>query len=56
MLKKDNFGEYKIYYKFYKCGKNWVIMGIMLVLLGVGIVIMIWVVVVDFEVMNDLVF
>ncbi|WP_265477784.1 lectin-like domain-containing protein [Lactiplantibacillus plantarum] len=53
MLKKDNFGEHKTHYKLYKCGKNWAIMGITLVSLGVGTVIMTRAAAADSEVTND---
>ncbi|MDE4445926.1 KxYKxGKxW signal peptide domain-containing protein, partial [Lactiplantibacillus plantarum] len=53
MLKKDNFGEHKTHYKLYKCGKNWAIMGITLVSLGVGTVTMTRAAAADSEVTND---
>ncbi|MGY5271504.1 lectin-like domain-containing protein [Lactiplantibacillus plantarum] len=52
-LKKDNFGEHKTHYKLYKCGKNWAIMGITLVSLGVGTVTMTRAAAADSEVTND---
>ncbi|WP_370561509.1 MucBP domain-containing protein [Lactiplantibacillus plantarum] len=53
MLKKDNFGEPKTHYKLYKCGKNWAVMGITLVSLGLGTVTMTQAAAADSEVTND---
>ncbi|WP_080466356.1 mucin-binding protein [Lactiplantibacillus plantarum] len=53
MLKKDNFGEPKTHYKLYKSGKNWAVMGITLVSLGLGTVTMTQAAAADSEVMND---
>ena len=53
MLKKDNFGEAKTHYKLYKCGKNWAVMGITLVSLGLGTVTMTQAAAADSEVTND---
>ncbi|MBS0937876.1 lectin-like domain-containing protein [Lactiplantibacillus plantarum] len=52
-VKKGYFGEHKTHYKLYKCGKNWAIMGITLVSLGVGTVTMTRAAAADSEVTND---
>ncbi|WP_280990914.1 mucin-binding protein [Lactiplantibacillus carotarum] len=39
MLKKNFFGEAKTHFKLYKCGKNWAVMGISLISLGLGMLV-----------------
>ncbi|MDV0432184.1 MucBP domain-containing protein [Lactiplantibacillus sp. DA1] len=53
MLKKDNFGEPKTHYKLYKCGKNWAVMGITLVSLGIGTITMTQAAAADTKVTNN---
>ena len=39
MLRHNYFGETKIHYKLYKCGKNWAVMGISVFSLGLGMLV-----------------
>ena len=39
MLRYNYFGETKIHYKLYKCGKNWAVMGISVFSLGLGMLV-----------------